>query len=37
LASVLAFGFLGALVGTPAAAFVAAYYREFYVRRNEAA
>jgi putative permease len=37
LASVLAFGFLGALVGTPAAAFVAAYYREFYVRRDEPA
>jgi len=33
--SVLAFGLLGALVGTPAAAFAAAYYREFYLKRPE--
>ena len=32
LASALAFGVLGALAGTPAAAFVTAYYREFYLR-----
>ena len=32
LASALAFGLIGALVGTPAAAFVTAYYREFYIR-----
>ncbi|MDB5691183.1 MAG: hypothetical protein JWO81_246, partial [Alphaproteobacteria bacterium] len=36
LASALAFGFLGALVGAPAAAFAVAYYREFYVKRPEA-
>jgi predicted PurR-regulated permease PerM len=32
LAAALAFGLIGALVGTPAAAFVTAYYREFYLR-----
>ncbi len=32
LASALAFGLIGALVGMPAAAFVTAYYREFYLR-----
>jgi predicted PurR-regulated permease PerM len=32
LASALAFGLLGALVGTPAAAFAVAYYREFYLK-----
>ncbi|MEA3003449.1 MAG: putative permease [Sphingomonadales bacterium] len=36
LASALAFGFLGALVGAPAAAFGVAYYREFYVKRPDA-
>jgi predicted PurR-regulated permease PerM len=30
LASALAFGLIGALIGMPAAAFVTAYYREFY-------
>jgi putative permease len=38
LAGALAFGLIGALVGTPAAAFVTAYYREFYLRpSNQAA
>lgn len=32
LASALAFGLLGALAGTPAAAFAVAYYREFYLK-----
>jgi predicted PurR-regulated permease PerM len=32
LASALAFGLIGALIGMPAAAFVSAYYREFYLR-----
>ena len=32
LASALAFGVLGALAGTPAAAFAVAYYREFYLK-----
>jgi putative permease len=36
-ASVLAFGLLGALAGTPAAAFGASYYREFYLRRRDPA
>ncbi|HEX5182866.1 MAG TPA: AI-2E family transporter [Allosphingosinicella sp.] len=35
LAGALAFGLIGALVGTPAAAFVTAYYREFYIRGGE--
>lgn len=36
LAFVLAFGVLGALVSTPAAAFFAAYYSEFYMKRHRA-
>jgi len=32
LAGALAFGLIGALVGMPAAAFISAYYREFYLR-----
>ncbi|MBV9930116.1 MAG: AI-2E family transporter [Alphaproteobacteria bacterium] len=32
LACALAFGLLGALAGTPAAAFAVAYYREFYLK-----
>jgi predicted PurR-regulated permease PerM len=32
LASALAFGLLGALAGTPAAAFAVSYYREFYLK-----
>jgi putative permease len=32
LAGALAFGVIGALAGMPAAAFVSAYYREFYLR-----
>lgn len=35
LAGALAFGLIGALVGTPAAAFVTAYYREFYIRAGQ--
>jgi predicted PurR-regulated permease PerM len=35
LAGALAFGLAGALVGMPAAAFVSAYYREFYLRPDE--
>ncbi len=37
LAGALAFGLIGALVGTPAAAFVTAYYREFYLRGGNGA
>jgi predicted PurR-regulated permease PerM len=37
LAGALAFGLIGALVGTPAAAFVTAYYREFYLRADNSA
>ena len=37
LAGALAFGLIGALVGMPAAAFVSAYYREFYLRPEPAA
>lgn len=33
LAFALAFGVLGAIVATPAAAFFSAYYREFYLKR----
>jgi predicted PurR-regulated permease PerM len=29
----LAFGLLGAIVATPAAAFASAYYSEFYLKR----
>jgi predicted PurR-regulated permease PerM len=32
LAGALAFGLIGALAGMPAAAFISAYYREFYLR-----
>jgi putative permease len=37
LAGALAFGLIGALAGMPAAAFISAYYREFYLRDGKAA
>lgn len=36
LAGALAFGLIGALAGMPAAAFISAYYREFYLRDGAA-
>ena len=37
LAFAVAFGFLGALVATPAAAFFSAFYSEFYIKRDRPA